>query len=352
MKKLRRIFALLKKEFVYGSKSFFFIIAIVIPISISLINSLVLGDLLSGKPKMGIFDQGNSQLVEKAGQKDFLTMRLYDSSENLKNAVRTGKVDIGYIFPEDIDNALKQSEAADIEVYQWGEAQLNKQLIIFSTFLDLVMEISGKQVPVEFNTISIGSEETIVLHKAILPFIVLIAIMFGGLYIPATSLVQEKTEDSLQALTTTPMTYGEILISKAIMGILVSLVMGIIILILNDAFGSAPLLLIGLLSLCAIFTSSLGLIFGILAKDIVTLTIYIKSIVLIVYTPAVLSMFPKVPDWIAKVFPTYYLFTPIVEISLNGKGLGDVLFEVGILIGITALMILLLSIVSKRQQAG
>jgi hypothetical protein len=41
-----------------------------------------------------------------------------------------------------------------------------KQLTIFSIFLDLVMEVSGKEIPAEFNTISIGSAETIVLHSA------------------------------------------------------------------------------------------------------------------------------------------------------------------------------------------
>ena len=42
-----------------------------------------------------------------------------------------------------------------------------------------------------------------------------------------------------------------------------------------------------------------------------------KSLMLIMYTPGILSFFPKVPGSIAKLLPTCYLFAPVVEVSQN-----------------------------------
>jgi ABC-2 type transport system permease protein len=62
---LNRIFTLVKKEFIYGSKNFIFIMALVMPVVITLVISLLVGTLFSGKPRLGIFDRGNSQLTVK-----------------------------------------------------------------------------------------------------------------------------------------------------------------------------------------------------------------------------------------------------------------------------------------------
>ena len=59
---ISRIFTIIKKEFIYGSKNFIFIMAVVMPVIFSLVISLMVGTLFSGKPRLGIADQGSSQL--------------------------------------------------------------------------------------------------------------------------------------------------------------------------------------------------------------------------------------------------------------------------------------------------
>jgi ABC-2 type transport system permease protein len=86
----RRVGVLPKKEIVHGSKSFFFIFAVLAPIILSVVLSLVFGTLFSEKPELGITDEGNSQLVSLAAKQDAVVVKSYASTSELKQAVRAG----------------------------------------------------------------------------------------------------------------------------------------------------------------------------------------------------------------------------------------------------------------------
>ena len=60
---LRRVGILLGKELLQGHKNFIFVWAVVAPIVISLVFSLLFGTWLSDKPKLGVVDEGSSQLM-------------------------------------------------------------------------------------------------------------------------------------------------------------------------------------------------------------------------------------------------------------------------------------------------
>ena len=96
---LRRVGILLGKEFRHGSKSFIFIIAIVMPLVLSLVLSLVFGNLLSEKPRLGISDEGDSQITSLVIESDSLIGREYDSPDQLRKAVEDGAVDMGIVLP-------------------------------------------------------------------------------------------------------------------------------------------------------------------------------------------------------------------------------------------------------------
>ena len=60
---LKRIGILLGKEFLYGSKGYIFIFAIVAPLVISFVVSLIFGTLFTEKPKLGVVDDGIFNIV-------------------------------------------------------------------------------------------------------------------------------------------------------------------------------------------------------------------------------------------------------------------------------------------------
>lgn len=90
--------------------------------------------------------------------------------------------------------------------------------------------------------------------------------------VPATSLVEEKQKQTLTALTTTPTSLEEVLLAKGLLGVILSLVVGVLILVMNRALGVQPLLLLLVLGLGAAMAAAFGVLLGVYVKDINTLS--------------------------------------------------------------------------------
>jgi ABC-2 type transport system permease protein len=125
-------------------------------------------------------------------------------------------------------------------------------------------------------------------------------------------------------------------------------VMCIVIMLMNQAFGVQTGLLMIVLVLGAILAALFGLLLGALVRDINTLFATFKGIGILLYAPVFVYMFPQIPQWIGKIFPTYYIVQPVVEISQQGGVWSDIIFEVFVLAGLIVLILVLTTVVSRR----
>lgn len=345
---LKRISILLGKEFIHGPKNFMFIWAIVAPLAFTLISTLAFGTFFSEKPNLGIVDEGNSQLVIMAQELDSVTIKEYEDTSQLKQAAQSGAVDMGIVLPQNFDDAVSRGETVVVEAYIWGESLAKTRIILPTTISDLVRELAGQEVPIEIVSITLGDEVSAPWSERLIPFLVLMGVFFGGLMLPSTSIIEEKQKNTLEALIITPTSIGEIFIAKGIMGVVLSVFMGVAILLLNQAFGANSLLLVGVLFLGAIMAVEFGLIFGALIKDITTLFTVWKSGGILLFGPVFVYMFPQIPEWIGRFFPTYYVIQPVVELGLRGGGWSDIAANVFILIGIDILLVFAVAIAARR----
>ena len=80
---MRRIGILLSKEFFQGPRGFLLIWAIVVPIVLSLVLALIFGTLFSEKPKIGIVDEGSSQLVMLYEELDSVAYRDFSTESGI-----------------------------------------------------------------------------------------------------------------------------------------------------------------------------------------------------------------------------------------------------------------------------
>jgi len=345
---IRRVAILLGKDFKYGSKSFVFIMAIVAPILISLVLTLVFGTFFSQTAKLGITDQGDSRLVDLVSASDSVQTRTYISVDDLKRAVEAGAVDMGVALPENFDEDALSGNSIVLPAYVWGESLAKNRGILLATVNSAVRQLAGQEVPVHIETTTLGDTQSVPWNDRILPLVLLYAVMMGGIMVPASLMVDEKQKHTLTALAITPTTLGDILAAKGLMGVILALVMSIVIMLMNQAFGVQPGLLMIVLGLGAVLAALSGLLLGLLVKDINTLFAAIKASGILLFAPAIFYMFPQLPQWIARIFPTYYMLAPIVEISQRGGGWPDIIFEVSVLAGLIVLMLVLTTVVSRR----
>jgi ABC-2 type transport system permease protein len=347
---LRRVGIILGKDLIHGPKNFIFVWAIIAPVLISLLISLIFGTLFTAKAELGLVDEGNSRLVAKAEELDSIITRQYATDSELKEAVERGSVDIGLVLPAHFDSSVMAGEEVKMTGYIWGESLAKNRYILGITFANLARDLTGLEAPVEIDAITLGDEESIPWNDRLLPFIVLMAVFLGGVFLPATTLIEEKEKKTLEALVVTPTSVMDVFMAKGIFGLVLSLFMGIVILVLNQAFGSQPWLLVLILFLGAIMASEVGLICGALIKDITTLFAVWKTGGILLFGPAIVFMFPQIPQWIGRIFPTFYLLDPIVAISQGGSSWGDIATNVFILIGLDLILIVVLFLTVRRTR--
>jgi ABC-2 type transport system permease protein len=345
---LRRIVVLLRKDFTYGSKSFIFVFAVVMPLVLSLVVALIFGDLFAGKPKLGIADEGSSEIVPLATAVDGLVVKEYDSQVALKQAVEAGAVDAGVILPQDFDRLVKAGQKATLTAYVWGESLLKNRAFVGVTVAYLIRELTGLDSPLEIDTDLVGDGESIPWQQRLLPFIVLMATLLGGSMVPSTSLVEERQKRTLKALISTPTTLGDVFAAKGLLGILLSYYGAIVVLLLNGGLGPQPVLLLGVLALGTIMASAFGLLLGAFIKDVDTLFAVIKGTGLLLYAPAIVYLFPTIPQWIGRIFPTYYLIAPVIEISQQGATWSDVALDIFILTALTLVILVVVALAVRH----
>lgn len=345
---VRRVAILLGKDFKYGSKGFIFIMAIVAPILISLVLNLVFGTFFSQTAKLGINDQGNSRLVDLVSASDSVQTRTYASADDLTRAVEVGAVDMGVSLPDNFDEDALSGNSIVLPAYVWGESLAKNRGILLASINSAVRQLAGQEVPVQIETITLGDAQSVPWSDRLLPFVLLYAVTIGGMMVPASLIVDEKQKRTLTALAITPTTLGDILAAKGLMGVILAMVMSIVILLMNQAFGVQTGLLMIVLGLGAVLAALFGLVLGALVKDINTLFATIKGIGILLYAPVFIYMFPQIPQWIGNIFPTYYIIQPVVEISQRGGTWSDIVFEVSILAGLIVLMLVVVTFSTRR----
>jgi ABC-2 type transport system permease protein len=176
------------------------------------------------------------------------------------------------------------------------------------------------------------------------------AIILGGVMVPALSVIGEKQAHTLQALNVTPAGLGEIFGAKTLLGVLLGTLTALITLALNRAFGRDPLLLILVLLMSALSASLFGALIGALLKDMNTLLAVLKACGLLLIAPAVLDLIPRAPNWIAKVFPTYYLLHPVMQVVEKGAGWAAIRLDLLVLLVLILALAVALGMVLQRQQ--
>jgi ABC-2 type transport system permease protein len=346
---LYRISVLVAKELRHGAGNLFFILAIVYPVVLSLLVSLVFGDIFDQKPRLGVLDEGDSAVTRLLTDASQLDTRLYTGGDDLRADTENGVVAMGIVIPANFDSALA-SGTADLTRYIWAEAPANDQLTINSALQQAYLDVTGTEPPVTLDINQLGEENTLTWTQRLLPLLVIATIILGGLLLPASALVDEKANRTLLGLTVTPTTLLEVYVSKAIIGVVISTVMAMVVLVINNAFGNDPALLVGTLALGSITASVAGVILGTFINSVTGLMAVTKALGFVLFMPGFLAIFPDIPEWIQQVFPTYYMMNPVIEISQNNANLGDIAIDLGILLALSGAMILYLVSVFERQQ--
>jgi len=160
--------------------------------------------------------------------------------------------------------------------------------------------------------------------------------------IPASSLINEKNRHTLEALNITPATIGEIFTAKGTVGAILALLMGVLTLVISGQLHASYLSIVLVMGFGAVMAAEFGLIAGAYIKDMNTLFAFWKFGGLLLFGPAIVYIFPQMPQWIGYIFPTFYVIKPVIDLSINGLGFSSIILELVILIAIVILFVIII----------
>jgi ABC-2 type transport system permease protein len=344
---LKRIWTLIKTEAFHGPKDIVLVMAVVMPILLSLFFNLAFGNIFTDRAKLGIYDEGDSPLTSKLESAGSMSVKTYQSEADLRASAASGALDMGIVLPNDFDTKLA-SGTIKLKAFVWGESLAKNRTVIPLAIDDAVREMTGAVLPVNIESVLLGDESSLPWSDRLLPLTVLMAVFFGGLMLPASSLIHEKQRRTLEALNVTPTTITDIFTAKGVIGVVLATIMGVLTLAISTSFGGSPFALVLVLALGAILAAEIGLLAGAFIRDINTLFAFWKFGGLLLFGPAIVFMFPQIPAWVGYIFPTYYVIRPVTDLSVLGLDFGSVALYVGILVAIVAVMGLAVMNIIKR----
>ncbi len=201
----------------------------------------------------------------------------------------------------------------------------------------------------EVRIITLG-EAALPLAKRLVPLIIYYALIYAGAVAPATSIVEEKENHTIDAVLVTPVRMSEFLFAKAAFGFILAILMALVTLLLNNALGSEPWALLAVLGVSALMVSEISILFAVAAKDMNTMITIQKGVGFILFIPAVFFIWPDLPQWIAKIIPTYWILELFFEVGIRGGGFPEIWFELIVTLAICIALLPILGLLSRRME--
>ncbi len=326
---MRHIWIVLKRELRIGPRSPFVYWALVIPAFMTIVLQGVFGGLFEPSPRLAIVDFGDSEITLAAGALDGIEVTVLDSVADLYDGVEGNDYDAGLILREGFDDALRAGERPLLEFHVGGESLASNRAILGVQAIDLVRAVEGSPAPVEVEVVAL-SETDLNFAQRTIPTVVIMAVAVAGVFITASSIVQEKVDRTLSAVLATPARVHHVLLAKLVMGLLLGVATGTMALWMNDAFGASPGTMVLAIVVGALMMAEIGVVLGSWAPDQNTLFAAWKGGASLIIFPIIFYMFPSLPQWIARLGITYYFLDPIFDVALFGATFADVWVDLGI----------------------
>ena len=331
-----------------GVRSPWVLYALVMPFLLTALIQGVFGDLFAPEPRLAIADEDASALSSQAKELQGIEVFFVDNEEAVVTMVTKNDVDAGMFLPAGFDDDVRDGLMPALDFYVSGESLASNRIILGVTTLDMLRGIEGTEPPVEVVVNQLG--EALDFSLRMLPLLLLLVVAVAAAFVPASGLVQEKEDRTLSALLVSPASITDVISAKAALGVLLAVVTGFVTLWINEAVTGNALTHLVILVVAALMMAEIGVMLGLWAKDSNTMFTAWKGGAIVLFFPAIFYMFPDLPQWIARLGPTYYFMDPSFRVTTEGATLGDVWANLIIGVAIVAALFPVVLAVARRAE--
>lgn len=324
--KWRVIWAIARKDIVDALKNLYILFGLVLPIGMSLLFRLLFSDLDElDTLSIAVYDPGNSSLVSELQEMPGVRLLEVNSPEQLSDRVEQEAVG-GLALPPGFDADVAAGERPELTVYvnarRGGGERFAFQTLVErklwtlderesparATFVN-VSRLGGTQGPAELN-----------FERYLLVVALIMALAMTGALVVPTLLVEEKERYTLDALLVSPASPADVVASKALTGLVYSLLTTGVLIAMNRGWeGDWPVTVVAIL-LGALFMVMVGLLMGGLFHSTAQVNTWSSIVMLALTMPSWFAILP-VPallQTILRLNPTHYVVEAL-SLSLAGE---------------------------------
>jgi len=267
---------------------------------------------LRSLPTLAICSSNLSSYLEPLQDREDMKLIQLDSEQQKSLLVDSQQLIIGMVIPNplDLDSAHR---VIHLEAFypNWASAKLVRENILF--FNKVLSDALDMDVQINFLGNKIYPTTEPGYHLLMATQTATLMILLVGLILVPYLFLDEKEQHTMEALLVSPASYNQIVIGKALAGLVYTIIAAVVVLAFNFRYIVHWELLTLCFTLGAVFSVLTGLLLGILVENQSSLGLWSSVLMFFFIGPSVVSSFvnSRLPDFLIKIFS----FTPGVAIN-------------------------------------
>jgi ABC-2 type transport system permease protein len=322
----RVVAAIAQKDLVDAIRNRYLLVALLTPLSVALLIRLLMPGINSlNNLTIVVHDPGKTSLVTPLRTIPQIKLVETASAAATEGEVEKNKAAGGLVVPANFDADVAAGKQPEITVYVNNKKNSIEQASFRLLLEQQVLSLVQHPVPARLIWIDIAKETHSQTGRAgnltqmLLPLLMLLAFgMTGALVVPLL-LVEEKEKRTMDFLLSSPAGLTEIIASKALTGVVYSvLIAGALLAINYQMIGNWPLTLLTILAGLVLIVS-IGLLMGSLFQSTMQVNTWASVALLVLLAPSFpFPGSPAVLEAAMRLIPTYY-FVEALKLSLAGS---------------------------------
>ncbi|MCD4737872.1 MAG: ABC transporter permease [Anaerolineae bacterium] len=323
----RVILAIMRKDIMDAIKNQFILGFLVMPILVSLIFKVVFPNLNTDSLTIVVYNPGESRLVTALQELPDIQILAADSDTQVVESTRENQAVGGLVIPAAFDSSVDAGEQPELTAYlNYGQDEIKRR-----TFQRLVQQQVVTLTPPPANIVwaaidAPSAAEAQASNYLAENFILVVMLVFpmatvGAMMIPLL-LIEEKEKRTLSFLLASPASITDVVIGKALTGLMYSLTITGVVVALNQGWqGNWPITFLALI-LGLLFTVPVGLLIGAFFRNAMQLNTWGTVPIMLLLLPSWIAtgqVLSPLLEAIMRLIPTYYLVDTL-NLSLAGEG--------------------------------
>lgn len=347
---VRNIWAIMWKDLIDAVKNSSIFFTIILPIGLSLLFKIIFpsGDQ-EGFLKVGVYDPGESRLVAQLEARPEVQLVEIASPDRVQAAIEEEQLVGILLIPADFDALLDQGSVPELPVYLNGRAGIAEQGALQSILEEEIWNLIGQKAPAQIVVKDViggdlQADEPFLVDTMFLIMLIVMGISLVGTFVVPMLLVEEKERQTILALRVSPVSVGDVIVGKALVGLIYALLISLILMSMNGGWTGTWTLTLGGILLGSLFVVMVGLCVGSFFQTINEVNTWGSILVLVLSLPSWTTMLslPERMEKLLELLPTYHL-SRLIASSVRGQVSWD---QAGVQLGILAASVVIAFLVA------